>query len=389
MSKLGFGTIMLVALVAASFSAPLDAQSYVRTDTTVTYSERSGTAAKAVWTDDDYDDGCRFVPLPWDFPYFDRTYRCCWMNTNGRIQFGDYETDGYDWDDLTTTVTEVDNIETINVYAGDITGLTEWDRDSQFTVKYESGRVVFQWKNVSMYDSDEYATRLNFQCHIYASGEIRIYMGPSSFVIVNDFEEYVSGLVNSDGTQSIAGFNNDLLIQTTPPANGACVTFVPSGFTQADGVVLGPRYAASNASTVAYEGATDVVVGQFRLQANGAGGTVTDINIQHSTPDVTESFTLKLYADAGTLGIVDGADTLISSLAMTGSSTTFMGLTELLDGTTPLRRYLLAIDATTVDEEFVHLHEPGQRLRHHGVRRSMGRLFLWRQQPRQPVVSFP
>lgn len=343
----------LLAMLAATCSFAYG-QSYTRTETAGSYSERSGTGSDAaIWTDDGYDDGCRFVPLPWDFSYFDRTYKACWMNTNGRIHFNDLGPDDYSYNDMTPPVTNGANIETINVYGGDITGLVEWELDGQFTVHYESDRVVFQWRNVSMYESDLNGVRLNFQCHLFPSGEIRYVMGPSSFVIVNDFEEYVSGLVNSDGTEAVAGFGNVLTVQTAPPADGTEVSLVPSGFTQADGVVVGPRWNADYSNKVVYEGATDVVVGQFCLQANGTGDTVTDITVRHDDPGTSDTLTLKLYADAGTLGVVDGADTLIDSQSMgTSSSTTFTGLTETLDGTTPLRNYILAVDVTAVDEEF-------------------------------------
>ncbi|MCF6227482.1 MAG: hypothetical protein L3J82_02300, partial [Planctomycetes bacterium] len=342
---------MAVLIVMASVCTALAAQSYGRTDTTTTYVERAGTGAALPLVDDSYDDGAKFVPLPWDFPFFDRTYKGCWMNTNGRIHFSDEAVDDYDIEDLTATVTEEDLTEAINVYAGDITGSTEWDRASQFTVHYESDRVVFQWKGVANYESDEYGTRLNFQCHIFQSGEIRLYMGPNRFFI-NDFEDYVSGIVNANGSQSFAGFNNSLLIQQAVPASGNTVTFTPTGYTQADGIVAGPRYGADYTSKVYFEGDTDVVVAQFCLQANGAGGTVTEIGIDNSTPTAGNTLSLKLYLDAGTLGAVDGADTLLATQAMTTGFTTFSGLTEVLDSTTPLRNYLLAVDITAINEDF-------------------------------------
>ena len=345
-------SIMSVLMVGAALCGTVQAQSYARTETTGTYNELSGTGSpKAIWTDDSYDDGCRFVPLPWDFPYFDRTYKACWMNTNGRVQFYDYEPDDYDISDLTPTVTEGDVLETISVVACDITGHTTRTRDSAYTVHYLSDRVVLQWRDVAMYESDEYGTRRNFQCQIFPSGEIRLIMGPSSFVIVNDPADYVSGIVNFDGTEAYAGFGNTLVTQTTPPASGTTVSLVPSGYTQANGVVLGPRYAADYTPGVFYEGATDVVVGQFCLQANGTGGTVTDINIQHASPGPS-SVTLKLYADAGTVGVLDGSDTLLGSMTMAAIATTFSSLTEVLDGTTPLRNYLLAVDLTSISESF-------------------------------------
>ncbi len=342
--------IAFAAIAIALFAGTAVAQTYTRTETNATYSQRTGNGADVPLTDDSYDDGSRYVPLAWSFPFFDRTYRGCWMNTNGRIHFADTVVDDYDNDDLTTPVTEEDHLEAITVFGCDITGHTLATRDTQFRVFYESDRVVFQWTDVAMYESDEYGVRLNFQCHIFPSGEIRLHSGPTSIFLATAVD-YSSGIVNFDGTASYPGFNNTLLLQTALPANGTMVTFTPSGFVQADGIVASGTSGFNYNDRVYFQGTTDAVVGAFRLQANGAGDTVTQIDIRHNQPGLGETLTLKLYADSGVLGVFDG-DTLIQSQPMNTSTTSFTALTQVLDGTTPVRHYLLAVDVTTIDEDF-------------------------------------
>jgi hypothetical protein len=341
-------SVMAAALCLLASSAA--AQTYTRTESNAGYSERTGNGVNAPFTEDSYDDGCRFVPLPFAFPFFDRTYRGAWMNTNGRIHFRDEDPQDYDTTNLTPTVTEVDVIESINVIASDVTGAFQATRNSHFRAFHESGRVVFQWSDVTFYASDERLLTMNFQCHIFPSGEIRMHFGPTSFII-NDTDSYVSGIVNSDGTESYPGFGNTLAFTSTLPSNGTLVSLVPSGYTQADGVVLSPRSSFNYTPKVVFEGETGVVVGSFRLDANGTGGTVDEITVQHE--DATgNTLSLMLYRDAGTLGVFDGADVLMGTQAMGTGSTSFTGLTELLDGTTPTRHYLLVVDATNIDEDF-------------------------------------
>lgn len=341
-------SVMAAALCLLASSAA--AQTYTRTESNQGYNERTGNGANAAFTGDSYDDGCRFVPLPFAFPYFDRTYRGAWMNTNGRIHLRDYDPSDYDTSSLTPTVTEDDVIDTISVIGSDVTGAFDATRNNQFRVFYESGRVVFQWSDVTFYDSDERLLTMNFQCHLFPSGEIRMHFGPTSFII-NDTDSYVSGIVNFDGTESYAGFGNTLAFTSTLPSNGTMVSLVPSGYTQADGVVLSPRSSFNYQPKVAFEGDTGVVVGSFRLDANGAGGTVDEIIVQHED-GTGHTVSLMLYRDAGTLGVFDGADVLLGTQSMTSSSSTFTGLTELLDNTTPTRHYLLVVDVTNIDEEF-------------------------------------
>ncbi|MBX3459841.1 MAG: hypothetical protein KF696_07735 [Planctomycetes bacterium] len=342
--------LALLVLPLCVFAAAASAQTYTRTQSTGSYTERTGAGASLIATDSDYDDGCLFVPLPFAFPFFDRTYRGCWMNTNGRIHFSDFAVEDYDITDINPTVTENDLLEAIAVIASDVTGSLNALRPQQFKVFYESGRVVFQWTRVTFYDANEQLSWMSFQCHLFPSGEIRMHMGPAT-AIINDPENFVSGIVNADGTQTFAGLVNTLNLTSALPANGTLVSLVPSGYMQSSGIVLSPRHGFNYAPKVAFEGETGVVVGSFRLDANGTGGTVNRIDVNHQSPS-GHTLTLRLYRDTGTLGVLDGGDVQLGSMALASSPTSFTGLTEVLDGTTPTRHYLLAVDVTSIDEDF-------------------------------------
>lgn len=342
--------LALLVLPLCVFAAAASAQTYTRTQSTGSYTERTGAGASLIATDSNYDDGCLFVPLPFAFPFFDRTYRGCWMNTNGRIHFSDLAVEDYDITDINPTVTENDLLEAIAVIGSDLTGSLNALHPQQFKVFYESGRVVFQWTRVTFYDANEQLSWMSFQCHLFPSGEIRMHMGPAA-AIINDPQDFVSGIVNADGTQAFAGLVNTLNLTSALPANGTLVSLVPSGYTQSNGVVLSPRHGFNYTPKVAFEGETGVVVGSFRLDANGTGGTVNRIDVHHADPS-GHTMTLRLYRDTGTLGVLDGGDVQLGSMTMTGTVASFTSLTEVLDGTTPTRHYLLAVDVTSIDEDF-------------------------------------
>ncbi len=348
-------SLMLMAAVSL-FASGLASQTYTRTQTTGAYVERTGTPAAATLVGN-FNDGAFSFALPFDFAYFDRTYRHCFLNTNGQVTFTTANVASLDVANLTAVVASPTLRESINVLRSDLAGN---DLTANFGIFVESGRVVFQWRRVGS-ATNAGAYHMNFQCHLLSNGTIELRYGPEIIAVDQDLS-YVSGIVNASGAASFAGFNNLLTVQTARPAAGQIVTFVPAGFTQSDGVDLAGRVNASPAAGF-YGGDTqDHVIANFRLAPRGAGATVTQIRVRHMAVNIADTMSLTLYRDGGLLGALDAPDVPLGGGAqsMSGAATTTFSISELV--TTQAISYLLVLNvgATTTfyerDVNAYHFH---------------------------------
>ncbi|MDO9309842.1 MAG: CxxxxCH/CxxCH domain-containing protein, partial [Deltaproteobacteria bacterium] len=89
---------------------------------------------------------------------------------------------------------------------------------------------------------------------------------------------------------------------------------------------------------------TDNVVNSFTLAAVSGNQTVTSVTVTGNAATNSSNVALvKLYADKGTVGALDGNDTLLGSASLSGNSAT-INVNEVVGAT--FKRYLLAYDIT-------------------------------------------
>lgn len=315
---------VLLTLVAIVVAAEVSAQTYTRSQSTSTYTERTGTGISSFNNENYYSGFAKVVRLPFAFPFFNRTYRTAILNGSGQVAFRP-DTGSTSNASLATPVADPNQHEAINVFRFS-QKVTDFEPDA-YTVHFESGRVVFQWKN-NRDSAGEQLTRFNYQVHILTSGEIQLHFGPieSEFT---DTHTFVSGIVNFGGTSAFAGFGNVLTQQTTLPTNGTVVTLVPSGFTQLAGVEVAPvDNPDSEAAFVSNQ--SDQRIGRFQLIPRGAGGTVSSIAVNHFFVGAGEPITLRLFQDNAPLGTFDGSDVQVGTTQSPSSTSvsTFGGLSE-------------------------------------------------------------
>jgi hypothetical protein len=336
-----FRAALLLAAVGL-FGSLLSAQTYTRTQTTATYVERSGSTASATRIGN-LDDGAWEFALPFNFAYFDRTYRQAFITSNGSVSFTDNAVTGSTVATLATPVAAALR-ESIHVLRSDLAGN---ELLSNFSIHFESGRVVLQWRDVASADNAG-AYHLNIQCHLLENGNIELHYGPETVGFDQDMN-WVSGIVDSTGGASFAGFNNLLTVQTLRPAANQLVTFVPSGFTQQNGVELSMRANGSPAQTDFKGQGTGKVVGSFTLSARGTGGTVSGITVNHFAAGALEDFDLLIYRDGTNLGFLDATDIPLGGGAqsMAASTSTTFALSEPV--TAGAKNYLLVVNATSFD----------------------------------------
>lgn len=312
----------LIAL-AATFASVADAQ-YTRADSTAAYSERTGSGNSMIDLEsvEAFDDTHFLVKLPFVFPYFDHEYGACYFGSNGRIGFHASRVDSFGIGNLSAPVADTNRHNMIFPIGSDLYARPLAARDSM-KVFFESGRVVFQWSDVSFFNG----TRLlfiNFQCHLHSNGDIVFHYGPElNPLSLTQAENFVSAIVSPDGTASVAGFGNVTTVQTTQPADGSVVTFTYTAPTMADSAVLehGVFY---NTPQVYIGTATDARVMSFLLRGTGMGTTVDDISIAHGNY-TGSGVSLTLVEDTGTLGSFNG-ETAIQTQVAGGGTTVFTTL---------------------------------------------------------------
>ncbi|MBP9890611.1 MAG: hypothetical protein KBG84_01800 [Planctomycetes bacterium] len=328
--------LAVVGLLAASLSA----QTYTRTQTTEPYAQRNS-APMAATRIGNLDDGAWEIALPFSFPFFDRTYRQCFINSNGSVSFAAMGVTGSGVSTLATPVA-AGRRESIHALRTDLAGN---ELLNNFTAHAESGRVVIQWRQVAS-AANAGAYHLNFQCHLLATGDIEIHYGPESVNFDQDLT-YVSGIADSSGGASFAGFNNLLTVQTLRPAASQLVTFVPTGFTQLNGVEISVRQSGLPAQTDFKGQGTGKVVGSFTLSRRGTGGTVSGLTVHHFAAGALETFDLLVYRDATNPGFLDASDVPLGGGAqsMAGSTSTTFTLSEPIAAVE--RNYLLVVNATS------------------------------------------
>ena len=340
---------MSVALRAACLLAvvgllapTLSAQTYTRTQSSETYVQRNGTALAATRLGN-LNDGAWQVALPFDFPYFDRTYRQVYLNANGSVNFA---APGPTSSAVSTLATPVAALlsGSVHVLRTDLAGN---ELLSNFTAHAESGRVVLQWRDVAS-ASNAGAFHLNFQCHLLSNGNIELHYGPERVNFDQDLT-YVSGIVDGSGSASFAGFNNLLTVQTLRPAANDRVTFAPSGFTQQSGVEISVRASGFPAQTDFKGQGSGKVVGSFTLSRRGSGGTVSSLTVHHFAAGALENFELAVYRDATNPGFLDASDVPLGGgpQSMASSTSTTFTLSEPIAAVE--RNYLLVVNATSFD----------------------------------------
>lgn len=331
-------TRFYVSLVALVFAGALSAQ-YTRTTSTATYQERGGKGATVTNIfPDSYGHGSVYV-LPFDFPYYDRTFRQILISGHGRVQFATNNPQTpADTGDLTGGVSNTTLRGSVHAISGEL--VFSPLRTSFMTVHSESGRVVVQWKDAAFLNGSQ-LMRFDFQIHLLSTGVIELRMG-STDAIVTDTPDFVSGIANYDGSDVTAGFGNVLTRQSTLPANGSVVTFTPGSFMMASGIEVRNSSNGAPETLLLNPNTNNNVFGRFSLTARGAGGTVTSIAVQHADVDF-EPITMRLFRDNGTKGAFDGADVQVGTTqSPTGSTSTFSGISEAI--TTGTTDYIVVVN---------------------------------------------
>ena len=338
---------LVVAAIVALSAASLSAQTYTRTQSSVAYSQRSGGGTNVPFTER-FDNGVKQVQLPFAFPFFDRTYNGCWMNTNGQVSFANGFLGQSDSTSLATVVPAGAQREAINAFR---TNLIASDFESTaYTVHFETNRVVFQWRNVRISEGGaEELIIVNFQVHLLSSGEIQLHYGPET-QIFSESPNFVSGIVNADGTAAFAGFGNLLTVQTARPLADTVVSLIPSGFTQAAGINVAPN-TNNDPERAILPNTNDIVIGRFSMTARGAGGTVTSIAVSHMNVAVGQPITTRLYRDSAPFGTFDGSDVQVGTTqSPSGTSvSTFSALTETI--TTGTTHYLVLANTGALTDD--------------------------------------
>ena len=344
----------LALLAVAALSGALAAQTYTRTQTVGTYTERTGNGVGLNWLEETIggDDNAALVNLPFTFNYFDRAYNQCIVNTNGRVSFQSNDPDTFSQPTLTPTPVAVSDRDTIFAIGRDLYA-NNHDVRSTLKVFNESGRVVFQWKDVTFFGQSGHIV-INFQVHLLSTGNIEMVYGSEIAPVgYTETPNFVSGIVNQDGMSVFAGFGNVLTSQTVRPANGTTVTLAPSGFTAANFVRL-----STNDTTIApthlIAPATNTPIMSFRLSAVGTGNTVTQLAFQHADFTMTGlAATYALVRDTGTIGAYNGEPT-IGSATSVGGIITVSGLSEAIT-TGVTNNYLLLINLTATSADSFQL----------------------------------
>ena len=332
----------LAVPILLSFAGALSAQ-YTRTETTATYVQRTGTsiAGQELYVSG-IDDSALLVQLPFDFQYFDRVYRSCWISSNGRVCFNTDNATTFSAPPNLTPSVGSNYTDTIFAIGGDLYARTEGIY-STLGAYSESGRVVLQWTNVSFF-SGMRCSYLNFQVHLLSNGNVEMHYGPEN-VIPNYSHNipFASGMVNFDGSASVFGFGNTTSQQTTRPVANTLVTLALTA-SPANTVTINQNPMPLRRFVPAP--ATDLPVLSFKLVRSGMGAMVTELDFNHADfAGDGNPVTLKLVKDTGTIGSYDG-EAAIGALATMGGNTSVTGLTEDLTSVASANYLLVASYAT-------------------------------------------
>lgn len=339
--------ILTMTLLAGGLCAQ-----YVRTSGSSAYVERAGFGVNARWLlSESFDDNCRVVNLPFAFRFFDRTYNTVNFSTNGRLSFSNATANVFDSLAITATA-PVSMRDCIHAISADLYADYR-ENVGIMAVFFEADRAVFQWRGVSLLTSSGYQ-RLGFQVHLLQNHTIELHFDQETSPFA-DPETFVSGLVNNDGTQVVAGFGNVLTQQTSFPFIDSEVIFTPM-FTAANGLNLHARdpYVAPRVAGVQ----NNLVLQAFRVTPYGTGGTITQIQFgARSLTNVAATYDLAI--DTAPLGQYNG-ETPLGSVAHVGTTVTISTLSENIVGAP--RDYIIFATITSIpnpDAEFLSLSTTG------------------------------
>lgn len=344
---------MRIALILALtlFAGGLCAQ-YVRTSGSSSYVERAGFGVNARWLlSQSFDDNCRVVNLPFAFRYFDRSYNTVNFSTNGRLSFSNATASVFDSLAITATA-PVSMRDCIHAISADL--YADYRENlGVMCVYFEADRAVFQWREVSLLTSSGYQ-RIGFQVHLLQNHTIEFHFDQEASPFA-DPETFVSGLVNSDGTQVVAGFGNMLTQQTAFPFIDSEVVFTPT-FTAANGLNLHSRDPYTLGRVLGVQ--NNLVLQSFRVTPYGTGGTITQI--QFGARALTNvAATYDLVVDTAPIGQYNG-ETPLGSVMHVGTTVTVSTLSESIVGAP--RDFLIVANITAIpnpDAELVTLAATG------------------------------
>jgi hypothetical protein len=337
--------VLILALCAVACATCLSAQ-YTRSQTTAAYSERAGSGMNLLKPQgpESYDDTYFYVPLPFTFSYFDRSYNACYASSNGRVTFSAISATNFSTMNLTAPVSDPAARDAIMVIGGD---LYAYPQDAGQTIKAfsESGRVVIQWDNAAFFSGTRLLF-LNFQCHLLSNGNIEFHYGPEvNPASMPETPTYSSGIVNTDGTVSFPGFGNMTGSQTTRPSPDTLVTFAYSG-SLTNTVVI--EHGVYLPRTTYLAPIANAPVLSFRLRAVGTGDTIDDLSFANSDfAGAGDNVTLTLVEDTAPLGEYNGEAPLATS-SMVSFFTTFATL-NLVVTSGQTRNMLLLAGFATLD----------------------------------------
>src|SRR5690606_4992427 len=123
-------------------------------------------------------------------------------------------------------------------------------------------------------------------------------------VTFDEMVSFTSGIVDATGTAAFPGFGDTIAVQTMRPAANTSVTLTPTGFTADNGVRMTATASHLRDRIVVRPDTTDLLWFTARFEAIGTGGTLDTLRVPvFSAP--TNSITLKLWQDLGTVGTHD------------------------------------------------------------------------------------
>ncbi|MBX3473108.1 MAG: hypothetical protein KF754_01855 [Planctomycetes bacterium] len=336
--------IAWLCLLPVLAAGALNAQ-YTRTQTTGTYTQRTGTGiACRQLSDGNWDDNAMPVALPFSFQYFDRAYTTVWMGLNGRVTFKLGGATAFSIPANLNTVVSPSHRNTVFLVGADLFG-REGNISQTLQAYAESDRVVLQWRDVAKLGGSM-VQHLNFQLHLLMNGNMEMHYGPEVSAPGYTYAfNYVSGAVNLDGTATALGFGNSTAQQTARPAAGTIVTLTLTA-------------AATNTVTINQNPMPQprIVVGaafavtllSFRLVASGTGTTVTSLTFSH--PDFQSlgcSVSLSLTGDQGVIGEYEG-EAFLGTPMTANSLTTVSSLSLALTAGQSMNLLLVASSTTIV-----------------------------------------
>ncbi|HVG34413.1 MAG TPA: S8 family serine peptidase, partial [Pyrinomonadaceae bacterium] len=225
------------------------------------------------------DDQYRFdYSLPFDFPFYGKTFRRVHVSTNGVLYFSPPETrSNGDADDVPSTNASL-NLHSINLQSM-IAGMWDDIRTDRFSgdvfvVIPDANRIIFRWQGSTFRDD---TSPINFEIELRSDGTIQTHYGtgnanvrPLVGISGGQADSYTTG---PEDSTIVASHTSTSLVNLT---NAQTVTFSPQA------IVQPPTLQFSQNSYSLAEGA-----GSLAVLVNRSGDTSVPVTVNYATADAS------------------------------------------------------------------------------------------------------